>query len=98
VNTLKVADNIQSLRRQCRSKLGTSSVRRLLWSGHLVLMELDGNNNVLRKYTWGLDVAGLMGGTGVSPVNAGSAGVSPASLCPAAGVGGLLAMEDLDPQ
>ena len=31
-------------------------VRPFLWSGRLLLEELDGSNNVVRKYTWGLDL------------------------------------------
>jgi RHS repeat-associated protein len=46
-------------------------------------MELDRNNNVVRKCTWGLDLAGQMG----------SAGILPAGLEGAGGIGGLLAME-----
>jgi hypothetical protein len=40
-----------------------SLVRRFVWSGWLMLMELDAldDNAVLKKYTWGLDLAGLSG-------------------------------------
>ena len=55
------------------------SERKFVWSGWLLLMELDGNNDVVRKYTWGLDLAG-QGGS----VN---------SLEDAGGIGGLLALE-----
>lgn len=51
----------------------------------LLVEELDGANGnaVLRKYTWGLDLAGLNGS-----IN---------DRTSAGGIGGLLAMEDLDP-
>jgi RHS repeat-associated protein len=67
-------------------------VRRLLWWEGLVLMELDSGTGVppvdtaLRRYTWGLD----LGSQGAGPVN------SRAGLWPAAGVGGLLALMELD--
>jgi hypothetical protein len=37
--------------------------RKFVWSDWLLLMELNGmaGNAVVRKYTWGLDVAGLSG-------------------------------------
>jgi len=56
--------------------------RRYVWAGHLLLMELDGNNQPVRKYTWGLDLAGQSG-----QVN---------SLEGAGGIGGLLAVYDLN--
>ncbi|MGD8454626.1 MAG: RHS repeat-associated core domain-containing protein [Phycisphaerae bacterium] len=56
-----------------------TEVRRFVWSGWLMLLELDGSDDVIRKYTWGLDLAGQHGG-----VN---------SLESAGGIGGLLAME-----
>jgi len=56
--------------------------RRYVWAGHLLLMELDGNNQPVRKYTWGLDLAGQNG-----QVN---------SLEGAGGIGGLLAVYDLN--
>jgi RHS repeat-associated protein len=54
--------------------------RKFIWSGWLMLMELDGldSDAVVRKYTWGLDLAGLNG-----QVN---------SLEMAGGIGGLLAV------
>ncbi len=58
-------------------------------------MELEGGvgvppaNSVLKKYTWGLDLASL-GGAGP-----GGVGILPASLESAGGIGGLLAMEDV---
>ncbi|MBK9128169.1 MAG: RHS repeat-associated core domain-containing protein [Phycisphaerales bacterium] len=64
---------------------------RYVWSDWLLLMELDGlqGNAVLRKYTWGLDLSGL-NGAGAS----GGAGVLPAGLTGAGGIGGLLAVYD----
>ncbi len=47
-------------------------------------MELDGDNAPVRKYTWGLDLAGQMGGAGILPANLQAAG----------GIGGLLATYD----
>jgi RHS repeat-associated protein len=47
---------------------------------------------VLWKYTWGLDLAGQSGGTGVSPGNVAADGSS-AGLEAAGTIGGLLAME-----
>ena len=60
--------------------------RRFVWDGWKLLEELNGlsSNAVLRQYTWGLDLAGLMGGAGVSPANLESAGT----------IGGLLALHD----
>ena len=55
------------------------SERKFVWSGWLLLMELDGNNDVVRSYTWGLDLAGQVGS-----IN---------SLEDAGGIGGLLALE-----
>jgi RHS repeat-associated protein len=63
----------------------TDSDTRYVWDGWLLLEELDGTSSVLppkRKYTWGLDLAGLNG----QPNDRSSAG----------GIGGLLAMEDHD--
>jgi RHS repeat-associated protein len=56
--------------------------RKFIWSGWLMLMELDGldSDAVVRSYTWGLDLAGLNG-----QVN---------SLEMAGGIGGLLAAYD----
>ena len=53
-----------------------------VWAGWLLLLELDGTDSdaVLRKYTWGLDVAGQNG-----QLN---------SLASAGGIGGLLAVYD----
>ena len=39
-------------------------VRRFVWSGWLKLMELDGNGNSVRKYTWGLDLSQTLSGAG----------------------------------
>ncbi|TWT45282.1 tRNA3(Ser)-specific nuclease WapA precursor [Phycisphaerae bacterium RAS1] len=59
--------------------------RRYVYDGWRVVLELDGlnSNAILRKYTWGLDLAGL-----------GGAGVPPANLDGAGGIGGLLAVHD----
>ncbi|TWT45060.1 tRNA(Glu)-specific nuclease WapA precursor [Phycisphaerae bacterium RAS1] len=55
--------------------------RRFVYDGWLLLLELDGldDNAVIRKYTWGLDLAGLNGSVG--------------DRTSAGGIGGLLAME-----
>jgi hypothetical protein len=82
--------------------------RRYVWDGWLVLMELDGLGGAgvppVRKYTWGLDLAGLNGGgTGILPVNVaaglstgrlGDAGYGASALQSAGGIGGLLAVQD----
>ena len=62
--------------------------RKFVWSGWLLLVELDtlADDASLRRYTWGLDLAGQMGG-------AGGVGILPASLESAGGIGGLLAVE-----
>jgi len=63
-----------------------NEVRRFLWAGWVMLMELDGlnQNAVVRKYTWGLDLA----------AQAGSVGILPSALEAAGGIGGLLAVQD----
>ncbi len=38
--------------------------RRFLWHGWMLLMELNGNNDVVRKYTWGLDLSQTLQGAG----------------------------------
>ena len=58
--------------------------RRFVWSGWLMLMELDGSNNAVRKYTCGLDLAGQSGGQ--------TSGLS--ALESAGGIGGVLAVHD----
>ena len=63
--------------------------RKFVWAGWLMLMELDANNSPTRKYTWGLDLAGQAGG--------GFGDFSGRFLEAAGGIGGLVAMEDLDP-
>ena len=70
-------------------------IRRFVWSGWLLLMELDGmaggtGVSPVRKYTWGLDLAGQMGGAGASE----RAARASAFLEGAGGIGGLLAMSD----
>jgi hypothetical protein len=59
-----------------------TEVRRFVWSGWLMLLELDGSDDVVRKYTWGLDLVGQHG-----QVN---------SLESAGGIGGLLGVYDAD--
>jgi len=54
--------------------------RRFVWADWLMLLELDGNNAVAAKYTWGLDLAGQNG-----LVN---------DIESAGGIGGLLAVHD----
>jgi RHS repeat-associated protein len=63
--------------------------RKFIWSGWLMLMELEGsvgvppaNDEIIRKYTWGLDLAGLNG-----QIN---------SLESAGGIGGLVGIYDAD--
>ena len=65
--------------------------RRFAWSGWRLLVELDGGNNPIRRYAWGLDVAEVAAGlsTGRS-----DAGYGAPALQAAGGVGGLLAMQD----
>jgi RHS repeat-associated protein len=58
------------------------SERCYAWGGWLLLLETDGSDQVLRKYTWGLDLAGLNGA-----VNSRTA---------AGGIGGLVGIEDGD--
>jgi RHS repeat-associated protein len=67
--------------------------RKFIWSGWLMLMELDCGTGVppvddavVRKYTWGLDLAGLTGSMGLRPVN----------QAPAGGIGGLVGIYDAD--
>jgi hypothetical protein len=46
-----------------------TATRKFVWSGWRMLLEfneLEGHDRVLRKYTWGLDLAGLNGGVGQS--------------------------------
>ncbi|TWT45061.1 tRNA3(Ser)-specific nuclease WapA precursor [Phycisphaerae bacterium RAS1] len=67
--------------------------RRFVYDGWLLLLELDGTvaqppPAVIRKYTWGLDLAGLNGAVG--PVSNRSTDDGRSS---AGGIGGLLAME-----
>jgi RHS repeat-associated protein len=68
-----------------------ATVRRFVWSGWLMLLELDGlsDNAVIRKYAWGLDLAGQMGAACGRPI------FSRSMLERAGGIGGLLAMEDM---
>ena len=54
--------------------------RRFVWYNWLMLLELDGDNEIVRKYTWGLDLAGQNGSLN--------------DIESAAGIGGLLALHD----
>ena len=56
-----------------------SETRRFIWNNWLLLLELDGDGDVLRKLTWGLDLAGQRGA---------------GALSGAGGIGGLLAVHD----
>jgi YD repeat-containing protein len=65
--------------------------RKFVWYNWLLLEELDVDANgavtgVAKKYTWGLDLAGQQGGAGILPAGVESAG----------GIGGLLALHDPD--
>ncbi len=59
-----------------------TDTRRFVWNDWLMLMEFDNSGNSLRKYTWGLDLAGQSGNPSASGLSA------------AGGIGGLLAVED----
>jgi hypothetical protein len=59
---------------------GAPVVRRFVYAGWRIVLELDGDNQVVRKYTWGLDLAGQSGAFN--------------SLKDAGGIAGLLAMSD----
>ena len=59
--------------------------------GWLLLMELNASNQAVKKYTWGLDLAGQAGAGGPA-----SGRSSSGFLESAGGIGGLLAVEDLD--
>ena len=72
-----------------------TDVRAFVYQGWRIVLELDArdlnsdgvpDNTVLRKYTWGLDLAGQMGGVGILPAN----------LVSAAGIRGVLAV--VEPQ
>ncbi len=54
---------------------GTPVVRRFIWDGWKMLLELDGSDNAVRKYTWGLDLAGQAGGQGGEQTSGLSAGL-----------------------
>ena len=67
-----------------------SDCRRFVWSDWLLVLDLEGGagvppaNTILRKHTWGLDLAGQSGGS-----------ASGRSIDSAGGIGGLLATEDV---
>jgi RHS repeat-associated protein len=70
--------------------------RKFVWSGWLMLVEIDASGEtdaVMRQNTWGLDLAGQAGSMGLRPVMGGM-GVSPVMLSGAGGIGGLLAVHD----
>jgi RHS repeat-associated protein len=66
------------------SQWNLTTTRRFVYADWLLVLELDGENDVLRKYTWGLDLAGQSGGS-----------ASGRSIDDAGGIGGLLATEDV---
>jgi RHS repeat-associated protein len=73
--------------------------RTYVWSGWLLLMELDGLGGTgvppVRKYTWGLDLVGLNGNVASgAPAGRLDAGFGAPALQGAGGIGGLLAMSD----
>jgi RHS repeat-associated protein len=70
--------------------------RQYVWDGWLLLMELDGLGGAgvppVRRYTWGLDLAGLVASG--APAGRLDAGFGAPALQAAGGIGGLLAMSD----
>ena len=46
------------------SSWSLSETRRFIWNNWLLLLELDGDGNVLRKLTWGRDLSGSLEGAG----------------------------------
>jgi hypothetical protein len=69
--------------------------RKFVGSGWLLLMELDGDSDILRKYTWGLDLAGLSGAAAfMSRGDPYRDRQGAAMLEGAGGISGLLAMSD----
>ncbi len=46
------------------SSWSLSETRRFIWNNWLLLLELDGDGNVLRKLTWGRDLSGSLDGAG----------------------------------
>jgi RHS repeat-associated protein len=69
-----------------------TATRKFVWSGWRMLLEMnevDEQDQVLRKYTWGLDLAGQSSAAGSEP------GASATGLLEGAGtIGGLLAIEE----
>lgn len=63
----------------------TPQIRHYVWDGWRLVLEMDGSGTILRKFTWGLDLAG----------QSGSVGILPASLEAAGTIGGLLAVQDV---
>jgi hypothetical protein len=73
--------------------------RKFVWDGWLLLMELDGLGGTgvppVRKYTWGLDLAGLNGAVAAGlSTGRSDAGFGAPALQVAGGIGGLLALYD----
>jgi RHS repeat-associated protein len=62
------------------SQWNLTTTRRFVYADWLLVLELDGENDIVRKYTWGLDLAGQNGS-----IN---------SIDAAGGIGGLLATYD----
>ena len=67
---------------------GTPEVRQFVWDGWRLVLEMNGAGTILRKFTWGLDLAGLNG-------NVASGAPAGRQLEGAGGIGGLLAMQDV---
>jgi RHS repeat-associated protein len=77
--------------KQVETRIGSTwtiaSTTKYVYDGWRVVLELNGLNSVQRKYTWGLDLAGLNGNPGCNHSSA-------AFLEGAGGIGGLLAVYD----
>ncbi len=71
---------------------GYPTTTKFLYNGRLMLVELDGSDDVVRTYTWGLDLAGLHTANG-GPGRRGYP-TSGGFLQAAGGIGGLLAVYD----
>ncbi len=71
---------------------GDPTTTKFLYNGRLMLVELDGSDDVVRTYTWGLDLAGLH--TANSGPGRRGYPTSGGFLQAAGGIGGLLAVYD----
>jgi hypothetical protein len=99
---LKVAFGYDYLGRRIRRQVWTwnagvrpeTTVTRSVYHGERVVLELEGGTGILpvRKYTWGLDLAGLVASG--APAGRLDAGYGAPALQGAGGIGGLLAMSD----